>query len=156
MRCTCPLPHALHLYMQVFAYAVQQDPFHALQLSLFPCTHIITIPFMHALKYKFGMAHLGNAVDALFLQADWLGISLNLHNVPLLRTSSIRFIGGDKVPEFWGKKSEYTAGTDFLGTPTDHLEDKTLNCVVQRARALFLLVLCTGHSAGQKAMQPYF
>uniref|UniRef100_A0A7S3VHG7 Succinate dehydrogenase cytochrome b560 subunit, mitochondrial n=1 Tax=Dunaliella tertiolecta TaxID=3047 RepID=A0A7S3VHG7_DUNTE len=33
-----------------------------------------------------------------------------------------RFIGGDKVPEFWGKKSEYTAGTDFLGTPTDHLE----------------------------------
>jgi len=26
------------------------------------------------------------------------------------------------VPEFWGRKSEYTAGTDFLGTPKDHLE----------------------------------
>lgn len=33
----------------------------------------------------------------------------------------LRFIGGDKVPEFWGKPSAYTEGTDFLGTPQDHL-----------------------------------
>lgn len=33
-----------------------------------------------------------------------------------------RFIGGDKVPEFWGKPSAYTGGTDFLGTPKNHME----------------------------------
>ncbi len=33
-----------------------------------------------------------------------------------------RFIGGDKIPEFWGKPSNYTEGTAFLGTPTDHLD----------------------------------
>ncbi|KAG2493621.1 hypothetical protein HYH03_008138 [Edaphochlamys debaryana] len=33
-----------------------------------------------------------------------------------------RFIGGDKVPEFWGKPSAYTEGTGFLGTPKNHLE----------------------------------
>jgi hypothetical protein len=34
----------------------------------------------------------------------------------------VRYIGGDKIPEFWGKPSAYTEGTDFLGTPKDHLE----------------------------------
>ncbi len=38
---------------------------------------------------------------------------------PLL---SYRFIGGDKIPEFWGKPSAYTEGTEFLGTPKDHLQ----------------------------------
>lgn len=28
----------------------------------------------------------------------------------------------DKVPEFWGRPSEYSPGTDFLGTPPDHLK----------------------------------
>jgi hypothetical protein len=32
-----------------------------------------------------------------------------------------RGIGGDKIPEFWGKPSAYTEGTGFLGTPKDHL-----------------------------------
>ena len=27
---------------------------------------------------------------------------------------------GGGVPEFWGKESKYTAGTNFLGTPQDH------------------------------------
>lgn len=26
------------------------------------------------------------------------------------------------VPEYWGKKSQYTEGTEFLGTPKDHTE----------------------------------
>eukprot|EP00201_Polytomella_parva_P024155 CAMPEP_0175041694 /NCGR_PEP_ID=MMETSP0052_2-20121109/2083_1 /TAXON_ID=51329 ORGANISM="Polytomella parva, Strain SAG 63-3" /NCGR_SAMPLE_ID=MMETSP0052_2 /ASSEMBLY_ACC=CAM_ASM_000194 /LENGTH=197 /DNA_ID=CAMNT_0016304289 /DNA_START=30 /DNA_END=623 /DNA_ORIENTATION=+ len=34
----------------------------------------------------------------------------------------LRFIGGDKVPEFWGKPSSYTEGTQFLGTPKNHLD----------------------------------
>ena len=33
-----------------------------------------------------------------------------------------RSIGNFGVPEHWGKKSKYTEGTDFLGTPADHLE----------------------------------
>ena len=26
------------------------------------------------------------------------------------------------MPEFWGRPSPYTEGTNFLGTPKDHLE----------------------------------
>ncbi|KXZ42627.1 hypothetical protein GPECTOR_129g557 [Gonium pectorale] len=33
-----------------------------------------------------------------------------------------RHIGGDKVPEFWGRPSQYTEGTNFLGTPKNHLD----------------------------------
>jgi hypothetical protein len=33
-----------------------------------------------------------------------------------------RWLGGDKVPEYWGKPSPYTEGTAFLGTPTNHEE----------------------------------
>ncbi|GFR50864.1 hypothetical protein Agub_g13151, partial [Astrephomene gubernaculifera] len=33
-----------------------------------------------------------------------------------------RHIGGDKIPEFWGKPSAYTEGTAFLGTPKNHLD----------------------------------
>lgn len=33
-----------------------------------------------------------------------------------------RFIGGDKIPEYWGRPSPYTEGTDFLGTPPNHHE----------------------------------
>ncbi|MEW5319829.1 MAG: hypothetical protein WDW38_010954 [Sanguina aurantia] len=33
-----------------------------------------------------------------------------------------RFIGGDKIGEFWGRPSSYTEGTAFLGTPKEHLE----------------------------------
>ena len=29
---------------------------------------------------------------------------------------------GSSVPEFYGKPSPYSAGTQFLGTPKDHLE----------------------------------
>merc|ERR1711959_624737 len=29
---------------------------------------------------------------------------------------------GSWIPEFWGKKSKYTEGTDFLGTPENHLD----------------------------------
>ena len=49
-----------------------------------------------------------------------------------------RHIGGDKVPEFWGKPSAYTEGTTFLGTPKDHLKVGVLlrHCGVQaRVRA---------------------
>ncbi|KAG1673289.1 hypothetical protein FOA52_002569 [Chlamydomonas sp. UWO 241] len=35
---------------------------------------------------------------------------------------TFRGIGGDKIPEFWGKPSQYTEGTGFLGTPPDHLQ----------------------------------
>jgi hypothetical protein len=31
-------------------------------------------------------------------------------------------IGGDRVPQFWGKPSPYTEGTAFLGTPPNHEE----------------------------------
>lgn len=27
-----------------------------------------------------------------------------------------------KVPEFWGRDSPYHGGTEFLGTPSDHLK----------------------------------
>jgi len=33
-----------------------------------------------------------------------------------------RGIGNFGVPEHWGKKSEYTEGTGFLGTPKNHLD----------------------------------
>eukprot|EP00879_Flechtneria_rotunda_P001654 GHRR01001814.1.p1 GENE.GHRR01001814.1~~GHRR01001814.1.p1 ORF type:complete len:206 (+),score=54.79 GHRR01001814.1:134-751(+) len=33
-----------------------------------------------------------------------------------------RSVGGDKVPEYWGKPSPYTEGTTFLGTPPNHDE----------------------------------
>ncbi|GLC52399.1 hypothetical protein PLESTB_000624900 [Pleodorina starrii] len=33
-----------------------------------------------------------------------------------------RHIGGNKIPEYWGKPSPYTEGTDFLGTPKNHLD----------------------------------
>uniref|UniRef100_A0A7S2VUX9 Succinate dehydrogenase cytochrome b560 subunit, mitochondrial n=1 Tax=Chlamydomonas chlamydogama TaxID=225041 RepID=A0A7S2VUX9_9CHLO len=33
-----------------------------------------------------------------------------------------RGIGGDKIPEYWGRPSAYTEGTNFLGTPKNHLE----------------------------------
>lgn len=29
---------------------------------------------------------------------------------------------GSWIPEFWGKKSKYTEGTEFLGTPENHLD----------------------------------
>ena len=29
---------------------------------------------------------------------------------------------GGGVPEFWGRESKYTSGTNFLGTPTDHFD----------------------------------
>lgn len=29
---------------------------------------------------------------------------------------------GGGVPEFWGRPSSYTEGTDFLGTPKNHLD----------------------------------
>jgi succinate dehydrogenase (ubiquinone) cytochrome b560 subunit len=38
------------------------------------------------------------------------------------QAQQFRFIGGDKVPEFWGKPSHYTEGTGFLGTPNNHLD----------------------------------
>ena len=37
-------------------------------------------------------------------------------------SQTFRGIGGDKIPEFWGRPSQYTEGTAFLGTPRDHLE----------------------------------
>lgn len=33
-----------------------------------------------------------------------------------------RFLGGDRIPEFYAKPSPYTEGTTFLGTPTNHEE----------------------------------
>lgn len=33
-----------------------------------------------------------------------------------------RFLGGDKVKEYYGRPSPYTEGTGFLGTPKDYLE----------------------------------
>lgn len=40
----------------------------------------------------------------------------------LTQAQQLRFIGGDKIPEYWGKPSQYTEGTAFLGTPKNHLE----------------------------------
>jgi succinate dehydrogenase (ubiquinone) cytochrome b560 subunit len=40
-------------------------------------------------------------------------------------TQHARWLGGDKVPEYWGKPSPYTEGTAFLGTPTNH--DQLIN-----------------------------
>eukprot|EP00877_Chromochloris_zofingiensis_P003286 jgi/Chrzof1/12959/Cz07g14020.t1_SDH3[v5.2] len=37
-------------------------------------------------------------------------------------SQQFRFIGGDKIPEYWGRPSPYTEGTDFLGTPPNHHE----------------------------------
>lgn len=38
-------------------------------------------------------------------------------------SQQFRFLGGEKVPEFWGKPSIYTPdGPEFLGVPPDHLE----------------------------------
>lgn len=37
-------------------------------------------------------------------------------------TQQLRFIGGDKVPEYYGRPSAYTEGTNFLGTPKNHLD----------------------------------
>ncbi|KAF6260667.1 succinate dehydrogenase subunit b560 [Scenedesmus sp. NREL 46B-D3] len=39
--------------------------------------------------------------------------------------SQTRGLGGDKVPEYWGKPSPYTEGTAFLGTPPNH--DQLIN-----------------------------
>lgn len=33
----------------------------------------------------------------------------------------VRYLGGDKVPQYWGRPSPYTEGTGFLGTPRDHM-----------------------------------
>lgn len=50
-----------------------------------------------------------------------------------------RELGGG-VPEFWGRKSKYTEGTDFLGTPPNHMD-----LVRESMRTLFFhsLVLYT-------------
>lgn len=37
------------------------------------------------------------------------------------RAAPLRNIGS-WIPEFWGKKSKYTEGTEFLGTPENHLD----------------------------------
>ena len=45
--------------------------------------------------------------------------------------------------EFWGKKSQYTEGTDFLGTPKNHLDVSSR--LSHRWRVLqgsMLLLLC--------------
>lgn len=52
----------------------------------------------------------------------------------------LRFIGGDKIPEFWGKPSAYTEGTAFLGTPKNHLD-------VSAASGLVLLYMQSPHSS---------
>jgi succinate dehydrogenase (ubiquinone) cytochrome b560 subunit len=43
------------------------------------------------------------------------------NNHVLLRLSP-RFGGSSGVPEYWGKDSPYHPGTDFLGTPKNHLD----------------------------------
>lgn len=40
----------------------------------------------------------------------------------VVQQQQLRHIGGDKVAEFWGRPSQYTEGTAFLGTPTNHLD----------------------------------
>jgi succinate dehydrogenase (ubiquinone) cytochrome b560 subunit len=37
-------------------------------------------------------------------------------------THANRWLGGDRIPQYWGKPSPYTEGTAFLGTPTNHEE----------------------------------
>lgn len=39
-----------------------------------------------------------------------------------LRLKLLCRLHGGGVPEFFGRPSHYTEGTDFLGTPTDHLD----------------------------------
>ena len=36
-------------------------------------------------------------------------------------STQMRELGGG-VPEFWGRKSAYTEGTEFLGTPKNHMD----------------------------------
>lgn len=45
-------------------------------------------------------------------------------STPLSRSRGIfcRWLGGDRVPQYWGKPSPYTEGTAFLGTPPNHQE----------------------------------
>lgn len=52
----------------------------------------------------------------------WRFLLLRLYDFLILSACYIRGIGGDKIPEFWGKPSEYTEGTAFLGTPKNHLD----------------------------------
>ena len=48
------------------------------------------------------------------------GVALQRHHDQLHQHQK-RAIGS-WIPEFWGKKSKYTEGTDFLGTPENHLD----------------------------------
>ena len=46
---------------------------------------------------------------------------------------------GGGVPEFWGRESKYTAGTNFLGTPTDHFEVSKCSAALCHCCGLALL-----------------
>lgn len=59
-----------------------------------------------------------------------------------------RGIGGDKIPEFWGKPSEYTEGTAFLGTPPNHLE---VGC----QRRMLECRGCRNSTLWSRALPPY-
>ncbi|KAK9810451.1 hypothetical protein WJX72_010894 [[Myrmecia] bisecta] len=60
--------------------------------------------------------------------SNGLQLAKSAHRAGLLPGSfaaanqQIRWGGGGGVPEYWGKPSAYTEGTDFLGTPPDHLK----------------------------------
>ena len=43
-----------------------------------------------------------------------------------------------KVPEFWGRDSPYHGGTEFLGTPSDHLEVRKKRKREREREVLFL------------------
>lgn len=36
------------------------------------------------------------------------------------------------MPEFWGRDSPYHGGTEFLGTPRNHLDVSVCVCLVER------------------------
>lgn len=68
-----------------------------------------------------GLLQRSQAVSSSFISHQQEGTSTTYTSSPVFG-QHIRHIGGDKIPEFWGKPSDYTAGTSFLGTPKDHLQ----------------------------------
>lgn len=66
-----------------------------------------------------------------------------------------RWLGGDKVPEYWGKPSPYTEGTAFLGTPTNH-DQVCHRAQLHPHHSRLLVELCTAsESAFQHLPAPF-
>lgn len=65
---------------------------------------------------------LRNSSQRLLLQLVRSQTASTVQSAAALNAQQFRGIGGDKVPEYWGRPSPYTEGTGFLGTPKNHLD----------------------------------